>query len=322
MAGEEQVAQTEATPQGQVTEEHADLQETRTDEPASNDVVEEDERSYEEMFDEVFGSDELTELDSPADPDEGSPEEGEDKKEEDISAPVSWGKESKELFSKLPPELQKQVSQRETEREKAIGTALQDKAEHAKREEAILQYAEKELSKALKDAQIAIHGEFAEIDMRALKAKDPVGYLQLEALYEKRMEAVDAVARQVEVLEKVRTAQRKKEEEARLASEFVQAETSIAALFPEYSTNKAEVGKRVCGEIAEYMKSQGAPEEHIRGISHGYQLALVAKSMLYDRMMSQAQSAKAKTEAPKMLKRTSAKKQRTGSSAVEDLFSL
>lgn len=49
-----------------------------------------------------------------------------------IDAPVSWSADAKERFSKLPPDVQQVIAERESEREKAIATKAQEAAQFQK----------------------------------------------------------------------------------------------------------------------------------------------------------------------------------------------
>jgi len=65
--------------------------------------------------------------------------EGKPEAEKPIEAPVSWTSEAKEGFAKLPPELQKYVSQRESEREKLLTQKSTEYSEQQRKNEALEQ---------------------------------------------------------------------------------------------------------------------------------------------------------------------------------------
>ena len=60
-------------------------------------------------------------------------------------------------------------------------------------------------------------------------------------------------------------------------------------------------GKAFAAELAGYMRSQGCPENVVNGLTQGYELTLVTKAMLYDKMRSsRAVAAKKVADAPKV----------------------
>lgn len=79
---------------------------------------------------------------------EAQPEQntGEEESTETIDPPASWTKETQEAFAQLPPALQKQVADREREREQFANTKAQEAAEARKQyaafEEAVAPYRE------------------------------------------------------------------------------------------------------------------------------------------------------------------------------------
>lgn len=93
-----------------------------------------------------------------------------------IAAPVSWGADAKEVFAKLPPDMQAEVSRRESEREKALGVALKDSADTKKR------YGDMEQSFQAHTQRLALRGEAPPQAARRL--------LDLEAAFEREPAAV------------------------------------------------------------------------------------------------------------------------------------
>lgn len=214
------------------------------------------------------------------------------------SPPASWGAGAKEVFAKLPPELQQEVSKRETQRESAVNAYSREAAEARKQTELLQQYAQNELGQALNTARMAIEADFAGINWNELQAKDPHTFLQVDALYKQRIEQVRQAAAHYSALEQHRVQQNQAAYQQMLRGEVQTVVPALAALVGDGFSPKGWKD-----EAAKYMGEIGAPTEHINGITHGYQLQLIAKAMLYDKMQANAQQAASKiAAAPKVMK--------------------
>lgn len=123
---------------------------------------------------------------------EGDEPEGEDSPEEDgepedpaIDPPVSWGTDAKELFAQLPADLQKQVVEREAQREKFVQAKALEATE-AKRSARI----EAETAFAERQRQYASEVDFfasqfvPQAPDPSLASTDPVTFIQLNAQYQ------------------------------------------------------------------------------------------------------------------------------------------
>lgn len=116
------------------------------------------------------------------------PEDAQDDADEPVEAidpPVSWGQDAKELFSQLPADLQKQVSERETQRERFVQQKAAESAE-AKRTasvEAMNAFAETQRSYAAELEQYASLLAPQAPDPFLIQ-QDPVAFYQLQAQYE------------------------------------------------------------------------------------------------------------------------------------------
>lgn len=132
------------------------------------------------------------EEDTPQEGDESEPElEAEetqdeaDEPSEAIDPPVSWGQDAKELFSQLPADLQKQVADRETQRERFVQQKAAEASE-AKRTasvEAMNAFAETQRQYATELEQYASLLAPQAPDPLLLQ-HDPVAFFQLQAQYE------------------------------------------------------------------------------------------------------------------------------------------
>ncbi len=230
--------------------------------------------------------------------DASAEEGGEETAAEAIPAPASWGKDVHEIFAKLPAELQKTIARREADRETFVQTKGQEaayaKAEHQK----LLGYAQGQLAQAIQRAQLAIEGEFAGIDMATLKQQDPNLYLRLEGMREQRLAAVADALRGQQELAAYAQQERQKEHSRALAAEITAAKPRVLEII-----GKDKNPREWRDNAVKYLEGLGAPQEHINGLTHSYQVELVAKAMKYDEMSKQAANAEKKiAEAAKVLK--------------------
>ena len=91
-------------------------------------------------------------------------------------------------------------------------------------------------------------------------------------------------------------AERAQEAQKAMTAEFAQVQPEIKALI-----GAAFDGKTFAADMAQYMASQGCPARVINGLSKGYEVKLIAKAMLFDKMMTnRAAAAKKVAEAPKV----------------------
>lgn len=132
------------------------------------------------------------EEDTPEEGEESEPEEQAEEAQDEadepteaIDPPVSWGQDAKELFSQLPADLQKQVAERETQRERFVQQKAAEAAE-AKRTasvEAMNAFAETQRQYATELEQYASLLAPQAPDPLLLQ-QDPVAFYQLQAQYE------------------------------------------------------------------------------------------------------------------------------------------
>lgn len=134
---------------------------------------------------------EITPDEGEEEPEQDEPEDGEesqdevDEPEEAIDPPVSWGQDAKELFKQLPPDLQKQVAEREAQRERFVQqkAAEASEAKRVAQVEALSQFAEVQRSYASELEQYSNLLAPQAPDPLLLQS-DPVTFYQLQARYE------------------------------------------------------------------------------------------------------------------------------------------
>lgn len=213
------------------------------------------------------------------------------------AAPSSWGKDAQEVFAKLPPEIKAEVVKRETEREAFVNRKAQEAAQSRKEAAALHGYATQELSQVLGMASAAIEGEFSGIDWPALKQQDPALATRLEGMRQERLAAVERAMEHQRILQEAGQRKYLADLDGHLRAEAQNAIGKIGAIVGD----GFESGQWK-NEAAQYLTGMGAPPEHINGLSHTYQLELVAKAMQYDRMKKDAAAAQAKiADAPKVM---------------------
>jgi hypothetical protein len=266
----------------------------------------------------------LEELDAQAEPSEAAQEEGqedsqdgvaqeggqegvtrdgaspqpEEPAQEEIKAPQSWGKNAKELFLKLPPELRREVAERETARERTLNQKLEESA-HARQEaDQLREYSQGKLQEAINQARAAIEAEFAQVDWLALQQKDPQLFVQLDGARKQRLQAVSEALRQNEILRRHSQHLERQRAERELKEEM---QTTTLPRLKELFGAEFQPAS-FAAEAQEYLLGLGAPQEHVRSISRGYMVELIGKAMQYDKMRKAEATAKEKmAAAPRLM---------------------
>lgn len=113
---------------------------------------------------------------------------------------------------------------------------------------------------------------------------------------QKRTDAVQALGARIRQTAQAVEAKRAQEYQQALSAEYQTVEPKIRALIGD-----GYDGKTYTAEVYKYMKDAGVPDKAINSLSKGYELELVTKAMLYDRMAkARAAAAKKVAEAPKV----------------------
>lgn len=175
-----------------------------------------------------------------------------------IDPPVSWDAEAKEVFAKLPPEAQRIVADRESQRDKAIQVKATEAAQHRKAAEAVTeQYTQ-------------LHRQFAEqLDTYAkafepeepdysLITTDPQAFAQQMAEYKQMLAQRDTLAQQ--------SAQARQHAETVEHQQAAQKQAAEEAYLAEAIPGWADVGKRteLLGHVVETARELGYTDELIR----------------------------------------------------------
>ena len=138
--------------------------------------------------------------------------------------------------------------------------------------------------------------EYAGIDWQALSEQNPSEYIRMAREVQKRMDAVQALGARIRQTAQAVAAKRAQEYQQNLSAEYQTVEPKIRALIGD-----GYDGKKYTAEVYQYMKDAGIPDKAINSLSKGYELELVTKAMLYDRMSkARAAAAQKVAEAPKV----------------------
>jgi hypothetical protein len=138
--------------------------------------------------------------------------------------------------------------------------------------------------------------EYAGIDWQALSEQNPSEYIRMAREVQKRTDAVRALGARIQQTAQAVAAKRAQEYQQNLSAEYQTVEPKIRALIGD-----GYDGKAYTAEVYQYMKDAGVPDKAINSLSKGYELELVTKAMLYDRMAkARAAAAQKVAEAPKV----------------------
>ena len=141
-----------------------------------------------------------------------------------------------------------------------------------------------------------VKAEYAGIDWQALSEQNPSEYIRMAREVQKRTDAVQALGARIRQTAQAVAAKRAQEYQQNLSAEYQTVEPKIRALIGD-----GYDGKTYTAEVYQYMKDAGIPDKAINSLSKGYELELVTKAMLYDRMAkARAAAAQKVAEAPKV----------------------
>lgn len=173
-------------------------------------------------------------------PEEGAEPEPEDDEQEEepeepaIDPPVSWNAEEKERFKQLPPETQKFLSDRESQREKFVQTKAQEAAEarrYAEKATGDLTTSTRQYAEQLETIAQAILPQRPDY---ALLAQDPAAFAarmahhdQAHAQYQELMQHAEAARQQAEAQESANTAKLIQEDAQRVLSDLPELQDAM-----------------------------------------------------------------------------------------------
>lgn len=215
----------------------------------------------------------------------------------EVMAPASWKPEEKALFASLPPDVRAALSRRETEREQFVNLKAQEAATERQERMKLEGAMRQNLGPALQAAQLAYEADFSGIDWQGLQRENPAAYQELSAQRAERLQRIETVRQQVQALGQQDAQRRQAAMQEHLQTEFTAMQPAIADLMGQADYDRTAYRN----DMSAYMKAQGAPDGHINGMTHGYQLVLATKAMLYDKQQQARKAAAEKVaSAPKV----------------------
>ena len=209
----------------------------------------------------------------------------------DVPVPEGW---EDAVWQGLPPEVRHIVHAREQAHAQAMAQAEQERQAVLHKQEQFAVAANAQIQQALATMRQIVEGEYGNVDWNSLAQSDPAAYVRLRQACNARMSAVSRIQQGVAQAAGQYEAQRAQEAQNAMASEFARVQPEIRALMGAGFDSRA-----FAADVAKYMQAQGCPPEVINGLSRGYEVKLVAKAMLYDRLQARrAEAAKKVAEAP------------------------
>lgn len=211
----------------------------------------------------------------------------------EVPMPEGW---DDTMWQGLSPDVRSAVHAREQAHAQAIAQVQAEQQAAKQQQEQFAIAANAQIQQALATMRQIVEGEYGSVDWNGLAKADPATYIQLQQAYNSRMNAIQriqqGVAQQVKQYEAARVQDAQKE----MAAEFATVQPEIKALI-----GAGYDGKAFAADMAQYMAEQGCPAHVINGLTRGYEVKLIAKAMLYDKMMTnRAAAAKKVAEAPKV----------------------
>ena len=200
-----------------------------------------------------------------------------DRDEPVIAAPRSWPAEMRALFATLPPDLQRVIADRETERDAAFNRQVNEAADKRRAADAELAAASTErrqylagLSAVIGELARQTAGEFADIgtpaDLERLAQEDPQRYLRWQA----RRDAILAAQAEQEAL-----AQRERTEQERSFQGYLGMQRRLLLeKIPEFADPAK--AKALQAESSDYLRSIGFSDLEIGSVMD-HRLALVVR---------------------------------------------
>lgn len=198
-----------------------------------------------------------------------------------IEPPASWKAEAKERFKTLPPETQKDIVDRESEREAHFTRTQQETAtfkREVETERKTVQSERESFSNHIKSHQEQVTALFGllrktnpiiaagdQMDWDSEFAKDPGTAATKQTLYQRELNKLAGVAAQEKEAVSAAQAEHRKGESSRAEESFKRAVATIQE-HPELGPIWKDEGKRVefQNKVSKFLEGQGlAPEERV-----------------------------------------------------------
>ena len=249
----------------------------------------EEEAAAEDMGEDTENVD-AEEAQEPQEPEEGQ---NQDEPEPEIPMPEGW---EDAVWQGLTPEARNAVNAREQAHAQAVSQMRAEQQAVKQQQEQFAIAANAQIQQALAAMKQVMEGEYGGVNWAELAQSDPAAYVRLQQAYAQRMSMIQQVQQGVAQATRQYEAQRANEAKQAIAAEFAQVQPEIKAMM-----GAGFEGKKFAADLAQYMQEQGCPPEVINGLSRGYEVKLIAKAMLYDKLLTQRAAATKKVaEAPRV----------------------
>ena len=212
---------------------------------------------------------------------------------QDVPTPEGW---EQSLWQGMAPEARAKISGQIQEHAKALAAEKAAQQALIQQNENFAAASNAQIQQSLMMMRQVMEGEFAGVNWEQLANEDPARYVQLQRAFQTRMGAIqelqNRVAQQVAAINQRRAQAYDKATEA----EYQRVLPEVKALLGQNYNPKT-----FAQETAAYLRGQGVPDAAINAMSQGYELKMVIKSMLFDRMQAaRASAAKKMAEAPRV----------------------
>ena len=203
---------------------------------------------------------------------------------------------SADTWGKLAPEARSAVHAMAEAHAQAIAQERQTVLSERADRDSQINAAATLLGQANQLIEAIVNAEYSGIDWQALSEQNPTEYIRMAREMQKRTDAVQALGARIRQTAQAVAAKRAQEYQQNLSAEYQTVEPKIRALIGD-----GYDGKTYTAEVYQYMKDAGIPDKAINSLSKGYELELVTKAMLYDKMgKARAAAAQKVAEAPKV----------------------
>lgn len=231
---------------------------------------------------------------SPASGDEEGQSEAQGQSPAPIVAPNSWSDEDKAVFGKLPPEAQKVIARRESERDKAFTQRTQEIADERKgweTERTAMQGQRQQyqtslqqlLHLALPEAQA-----FANVEWTKLSTENPAEYVRLSAARDQLRGRVQTLhAEQQRVQGEILAEQQK-----RAQSFLGEQRRLLAEKIPDFAD--AEKGKKLAQDLSAWLGNQGFTAQEVGQVADHRLVSLALRAMRADQADAARKAAEGK----------------------------
>lgn len=227
------------------------------------------------------------------DAEEAGDDTGEGEESTDIPMPEGW---EETVWKDLSDVAKQAVQAREQAHAQAMSqkaqeyTALQGQRDHLAVE------ANAQIQKALAALQAVVMADYQGVNWEQLAQADPATYVKLQRGFQQRMALHQTIQQRLAAATQQYNQQKAAELQQHMQGQFSSVEPELRAMY-----GAGYDPKGFAQEMATYMRGQGVPENVVNGLTNGYELKLVAKAMLYDKMRThRAEAVKKVAQAPQV----------------------